>query len=156
MQVVWLCCCQNLSFFYLGLFTNIYYSQDSRGRGRVSPFYHFQPLHRYLDISRVITAESSPLHIASSRTRTEKPLVSEQWKGALKTCFTELFGGAAYTFIFIVFFILVFAFFFFFFAFTIFTVAFDKIPARQSGILFTRSDLNIVFNPFFTFVTFDM
>ena len=30
-------------------------------------------LHRHLDISRSITAESSPLHIASSRTRTEKP-----------------------------------------------------------------------------------
>ena len=32
--------------------------------------YHFHPLHRYLDISRVITAESSPLHIGSSRSRT--------------------------------------------------------------------------------------
>ena len=32
--------------------------------------YHFHPLHRQLDISWAITAESSPLHIASSRTRT--------------------------------------------------------------------------------------
>ena len=32
--------------------------------------YHFHPLHRHLNISRAITAESSPLHIASSRTRT--------------------------------------------------------------------------------------
>ena len=32
--------------------------------------YHFHPLHRHLDISRKITTESSPLHIASSRTRT--------------------------------------------------------------------------------------
>ena len=33
---------------------------------------------RYLDISRAITAESSPLHIASNQTRTGKPLVSER------------------------------------------------------------------------------
>ena len=45
---------------------------------------HFHPLHRHLDISRAITAENSPLHIASSRT----------WTGAfglycwLWTCFT--------------------------------------------------------------------
>ena len=32
--------------------------------------YHFHPLHRYLDISRAITAGSSPLHVASSRART--------------------------------------------------------------------------------------
>ena len=32
--------------------------------------YHFHPLHRHLGISRAITAESSPLHIASSQTRT--------------------------------------------------------------------------------------
>ena len=38
-----------------------------------TPFYHFphfHPLHRHLCIIRAITAESSPLHIASSRTRT--------------------------------------------------------------------------------------
>ena len=35
-----------------------------------TPHYHFHPLYRNLDISRAITAESSPLHIASSRTRT--------------------------------------------------------------------------------------
>ena len=32
--------------------------------------YYFHPLQGYLDISRAITAESSPLRIASSRTRT--------------------------------------------------------------------------------------
>ena len=32
--------------------------------------YHFHPLQRHLNISRANTAESSPLHIASSRTRT--------------------------------------------------------------------------------------
>ena len=36
----------------------------------VTPHCHFQLLHIHLDISRVIIAESSPLHIASSRTRT--------------------------------------------------------------------------------------
>ena len=36
----------------------------------LTPHYHFHPLHTNLDISRVITAEGSPLHIASSRTRT--------------------------------------------------------------------------------------
>ena len=31
----------------------------------LTPLYHFHPLHRHLDISRVITAESSPLYLAS-------------------------------------------------------------------------------------------
>ena len=31
--------------------------------------YHFYPLHRHLDISRLITAESSPLHIARNWTQ---------------------------------------------------------------------------------------
>ena len=44
-----------------------------QGKGEdisLTPHYHFHPLHRHLDIRRVITAESSPLHIASSRTQT--------------------------------------------------------------------------------------
>ena len=36
------------------------------------PFYHFHQLHRHLDISRVIAAESSPLRIAGSRNQTWK------------------------------------------------------------------------------------
>ena len=36
----------------------------------LTPHYHFHPLHRHLDISRAITPEGSPLHIASVRTRT--------------------------------------------------------------------------------------
>ena len=36
----------------------------------LTPLYHFHPPHRHLDISRAIIAESSPLHIASSRART--------------------------------------------------------------------------------------
>ena len=43
---------------------------QEKGEGiYLTPHYHFHPLHRHLDISRVITAESSPLHIGSSRTR---------------------------------------------------------------------------------------
>ena len=57
-------------FFPSGFsFTNIHDSQGSRGRG-TTPLYNFHPLHRHLDISLVIAAESSPLHIASSWTRT--------------------------------------------------------------------------------------
>ena len=36
----------------------------------LTPLYHFNPLQGHLNICRAITAESSPLHIASSRTRT--------------------------------------------------------------------------------------
>ena len=40
-----------------------------KGEGiSLTPLYHFHPLHRHLDISWATTAESSPLHIASSRT----------------------------------------------------------------------------------------
>ena len=38
----------------------------------LTPHYHLHPLRRYLDISPAITAESSPLHIASSRIRTKR------------------------------------------------------------------------------------
>ena len=34
------------------------------------PFYHFHPLYRHLDISRVIAGEISPLRITGSRNRT--------------------------------------------------------------------------------------
>ena len=45
--------------------------QQGKGEGiYLTPLYHFNPLHGHLDISRTITAESSPLHIAGSRTRT--------------------------------------------------------------------------------------
>ena len=45
--------------------------QQGKGKGiYLTPLYHFHPLHRHLDISRAIAAESSPLHIAGSRTRT--------------------------------------------------------------------------------------
>ena len=44
---------------------------EGKGEGiPLAPHYHFHPLHGHLDISRGITAGSSPLRIASSRTRT--------------------------------------------------------------------------------------
>ena len=53
-------------FFYIWVF----FHEHSRftgqqGKGEViylTPLCHFHPLHRHLDISRAITAESSPLH----------------------------------------------------------------------------------------------
>ena len=46
---------------------------QGKGEGiSLTPHYHFHLLHRHLDISRAITAESLPRHIASSPTRTGK------------------------------------------------------------------------------------
>ena len=55
--------------------------QQGKGKGIYSiPLYHFHPLHRHLDISRAVTAESSLLHIASSRAlRTGLSLSSFQY-----------------------------------------------------------------------------
>ena len=45
--------------------------QQGKGEAiHLAPPYHFHPLHRHLDISLAIAAESSPLHVASSWTRT--------------------------------------------------------------------------------------
>ena len=45
---------------------------QDKGKGiSLTPHYHFHPLRRHVDISREITADSSPLHIASSWTRTK-------------------------------------------------------------------------------------
>ena len=68
-------CTFSVFFFFLPgfSFTNIHHPRDSTGKGEgiyLTPLYHFQPLHRHLDISRAITAEVSPLHIASCRSRT--------------------------------------------------------------------------------------
>ena len=60
-------------FFYLGFLSWTFTNHRTAGEGvgiSLTPHYHFHPLHRHLDISRAITAESSPLHIASSRART--------------------------------------------------------------------------------------
>ena len=64
----------SLFFFSIWVFSHEH-SRFTRQQGKgeaisLSPLYHFHPLHRHLDISWAITAESSPLHIASSQTRT--------------------------------------------------------------------------------------
>ena len=61
-------------FFSIWVFFHEY-SQITglQGKGEgisLTPHYHFHPLHRHLDISRAITAESSYLHIAISLIRT--------------------------------------------------------------------------------------
>ena len=66
---VWFC----LFFFYLGFLSWTFTIHRTAGEGGGYLFdfpYHFHPLHRHLDISGAITAESSPLHIASSWTWT--------------------------------------------------------------------------------------
>ena len=57
-------------FFLSGFsFIEIDNSRNNRGWGSLSlsltALYHFHLLHRHLDISQAITAESSPKHIAS-------------------------------------------------------------------------------------------
>ena len=65
-----------ISFFYLGFLSQItFMNHRTAGEGgghTLTPHYHFHPLHRHLDISWVITAESSPLDIEVNW----KPLVS--------------------------------------------------------------------------------
>ena len=67
----------NMGFFFsVWVFFHehsLFTGQQVKGEGIfLTPLYHFHPLHRHLDISRAITAESLPLHIARSRTRTGK------------------------------------------------------------------------------------
>ena len=67
---------QGIRIFFFSIW--VFFHEHSQitglhGKGEgipLTPYYHFHPLHRHLDISRAITAQSSPLHIASSRTRT--------------------------------------------------------------------------------------
>ena len=63
-----------VSFFSIWVFFHehsLITGLQGKGEGiSLTPHYHFHPLHRHLGVSRAITAESSPLHIASSRTRT--------------------------------------------------------------------------------------
>ena len=65
--------CFDFFFFYLDFFSQPFTNHGTVGEGEgisLTPYYHFHPLHRHLDIRRAITAESSPLHIGSSRSRT--------------------------------------------------------------------------------------
>ena len=58
-----------LFFYEHSRFTGQQMKIVGRGGGAISlcPFYHFYLLHRHLDISWVIAAESPPLHITGSR-----------------------------------------------------------------------------------------
>ena len=65
-------------FYYLSFFSLTFSRQQEKRDAisltpstRFTPQFH--PLYRYLDISQGIAAESSPLHVASNQTRTEKP-----------------------------------------------------------------------------------
>ena len=62
-----------LGFFSVWVFFHEhsrFIGQQGKGEGiYLTPLYHFHPLDRHLDISQAIAAKSSPLHIASSRTR---------------------------------------------------------------------------------------
>ena len=60
-------------FFYLGFLSRTFTIHGTAGEGGGYLFNSslpLPPLHRHSDISRAITAESSPLRIADSRTRT--------------------------------------------------------------------------------------
>ena len=62
-------------FFSMWAFFHEHSSTNHKTAGEgegisLTPHYHFHRLHRHLDISRAITAESLPLHIASCQTRT--------------------------------------------------------------------------------------
>ena len=54
----------NIFFFYLGFVSRTFTNHRTAGEGggiSLTPHYDFHPLNRHLDISRAITAESSPL-----------------------------------------------------------------------------------------------
>ena len=65
--------------FYFSFFSiRVFFHEHSQFTGQQGTgkaisavaFHHFHALRRHPDISREVTAESSPLHVASSRTRT--------------------------------------------------------------------------------------
>ena len=65
-------------FFYLGFLSRTFTDHRTAGKGdanSITPLNHFYPLYRHLEISRAITADSSPLDIASNLTRTGNPLL---------------------------------------------------------------------------------
>ena len=72
------CFCMLFCFCFFSVW--LFFHEYSRFTGQqvkgeaisLYPFYHFHPLHRHLDISWVIAAESSPLRITGNRNRTRK------------------------------------------------------------------------------------
>ena len=64
---------RQIFFLYLDFYLEHSRITGLQGKGEtisLTPLYHFHPLHRYLDISRAIIADSSILHITTSSTRT--------------------------------------------------------------------------------------
>ena len=67
---------KHMSFFLFFFSMWVFFHEHSRIIGLqgkeegITPHYYFHLLHRHLDMRQAITAESSPLHIASSRTWT--------------------------------------------------------------------------------------
>ena len=55
---------------FLSRIFSIHRTPEERERYLFNSLYHFHSLHRHLDISRVITVECLPLHVASSQTET--------------------------------------------------------------------------------------
>ena len=74
----------SLSVFFLSQFflKNIHESLDCREKGKLNPLialYLSHLLHQHFGTSQAITAESSPLHIASDRPDSDRqPLISER------------------------------------------------------------------------------
>ena len=67
------------SFFFFFHKHSRFTAQQGKGEAiSLIPLYHFHLLHRHLD-SRAITAESSPLHTANSRTRTGNLWFPSEW-----------------------------------------------------------------------------
>ena len=66
--------CITFAFFSIRVFFhNHLRTTGLQGKGEgisLTPHYYFHSLHRHLDISWAITADSSPLHIDSSQTQT--------------------------------------------------------------------------------------
>ena len=59
-------------FFYLDFFSRTFSIHKAVGEGEghsLIPLYHFQPLHRHLNIRHTFAAEILPLHIVDDRTR---------------------------------------------------------------------------------------
>ena len=67
---IWNCPCFFLSVFPFNEHQRFIGHQEKGKATSLTPLYLFHQLHRHLDISQTITAESSSLHIFSSRTQT--------------------------------------------------------------------------------------
>ena len=83
----------NTTIFFIGVFFH-YHSRitglQEKGEGiYLTPHYHFHLLHRHFDISWTITAESSPLHIGSSQTRTGNLWFPSTWTPLLNSAYSN-------------------------------------------------------------------